>query len=135
MPLKININKGERLLLSTPGSVLIATRDTSLVFETPTKFLLERDIMPIQDADSPAKRIYFILQMMYIFEDNEQRQLQLQKHLFEFLEAAPSSEEIIDKIQKSVGDGQYFKGLKFARELINLETERINLVTQQGADH
>ena len=129
MSLKINVKSGERILIN--GSVIVnAGRDTSLVFETPTKFLLERDVMPMQEANSPAKRIYFILQMLYIFPEDKERLVLFEKLLLSFIEAAPSCLIIAKEMAKQVSQKQFFKALKMGRQLIELETERLEIWTK-----
>ncbi|MHA1538945.1 MAG: flagellar biosynthesis repressor FlbT [Alphaproteobacteria bacterium] len=129
MSLKINVKSGERILIN--GSVIVnAGRDTSLVFETPTKFLLERDVMPMQEANSPAKRIYFILQMLYIFPEDNERLVLFEKLLTSFVTAAPSGLVIAKEMAEQVSQKQFFKALKMGRKLIELEAERLEIWTK-----
>ncbi len=125
MSLKINVKSGERLLIN--GSVVVnAGRDTSLVFETPTCFLLERDVMTLEEADTPAKRIYLVLQMLYIFPEGDPSRVKIFEELLtQFVKAAPSSVEIATKIADAAKEKRFFKALKSCKDLMKLEEERL----------
>ena len=125
MSLKINVKSGERLLIN--GSVVVnAGRDTSLVFETPTRFLLERDVMTLEEADTPAKRVYLILQMLYIFPEGDPNRIKMFEELLtDFVTAAPSSADIAKEIASAAGQKQFFKALKSCKKLMDLEQERL----------
>src|SRR3546814_2137770 len=51
--------------------VLNGGEKAELVLENKARILRERDIMTEDQAKSPAKRIYFVVQMLYMFPDNE----------------------------------------------------------------
>src|SRR5580704_14778735 len=69
MPLKIDLKAGEKFIIN--GAVVTVGKDgRSLVLETSAMLLRDRDVMQAEDADSPAKRIYFHIMLMYIDPDN-----------------------------------------------------------------
>ena len=64
MGLKLSLKPGEKFVVN--GAVLVnADRRSSLVIENTASVLRERDIMQPEDANTPAKRIYFVV-MMYL---------------------------------------------------------------------
>ena len=133
MSLKINVKAGERILIN--GSVVVnAGRDTSLVFETSTRFLLEKDVMALKDANTPAARIYFVLQMLYIFPELDENRLKMFEQLVtEFVAAAPSSISIVKKIIDHAEKKEFFKSLKYCRQLMDFEKERIGDGPEQNS--
>ena len=58
MPLKINIKPGEKFIVN--GAVMVAVnKGASLILQNEATILLGKDIMQEEDANTPAKRIYF----------------------------------------------------------------------------
>jgi len=65
MPLKLSLKPGERFVLN--GAVVEnGDRRATLMLQNKASVLREKDIMQEQDADTPAKRIYFPVMMMYL---------------------------------------------------------------------
>ena len=62
--LKIELKPNERVIL---GDCVVTNADqrTRLVIEGAVPILREKDIMTLSRADSPAKRIYLAVQLMY----------------------------------------------------------------------
>ena len=65
MALKVELKPGERFIL---GDSVITNDDqrTRLFIEGDTPILREKDILRAADADTPCKRVYLIVQMMYL---------------------------------------------------------------------
>ncbi len=58
MPLKVNIKPGEKFIVN--GAVMVAgNKGASLILQNEATILLGKDIMQEEDANTPAKRIYF----------------------------------------------------------------------------
>ena len=68
MPLKVELKPGERILI---GDCVITNADqrTRLIIEGEAPILRERDILNFKTADTPAKRIYLAVQLMYTSRD------------------------------------------------------------------
>ena len=89
--------------------------------------LREKDILKEVHADSPARRIYFVVQLMYMDQENLAEHHKLYWNLVnDFIKAAPSALGLIDKINVQILGAQYYKALKFARELIKYEQSIIS---------
>ena len=73
--------------------------------------------------DSPAKRIYLAVQLMYIEEDIGLTRDQYFTLINDFLEAVPSATEIVNQINNEILTGQLYKALKAAQRLIEYEQE------------
>ena len=75
MPLKLSLKPGEKFVLN--GAVLTnGDKRTSLVIQNKACVLREKDIMQVEDADTPARRIYFPIMMMYLDPDDRRDLLQ-----------------------------------------------------------
>jgi len=122
MSLKVELKPGERLLV---GNCIITNADqrTRLFIDGKAPILREKDILTVETADSPAKRIYLAVQMMYI-EDNVER---LQEDYFslvkDIITAAPSMTPIVDEINNGILTGSLYKALKSAKRLIQYEQD------------
>ncbi len=68
MALKVELKPGERIIL---GECVITNADqrTRLVIEGQMPILREKDILTPELADTPAKRIYLAVQLMYTSRD------------------------------------------------------------------
>jgi len=124
MALKITLKPNERMII---GNTVIknGTKRTDFYIENETPILREKDIMNESDANSsPCRRIYFIVQLMYIDEKNlinyHNQYWQIVK---EVVVAAPSTVGMIDQISEKVVSRDYYQALKLAKTLIDYEQE------------
>ena len=68
MPLKLNVKPGEKFVVN--GAVMVAGgKGASLVLQNEATILLGKDIIQEDEADTPAKRIYFTILLMYLDAD------------------------------------------------------------------
>jgi flagellar biosynthesis repressor protein FlbT len=123
MALKINLKPHERLIIG--GAVISNGHSKSeFIVENTVPVLREKDILREKDADTPCKRIYFVIQLMYVDEKDL-----VEKHniywtlLKELEEAAPSTAKLIGQISEHVVNNRYYQALKLARKLIEYEEE------------
>ena len=68
MALKVELKPGEKIIL---GECVVTNHDqrTRLLIEGQVPILREKDILTPQRADTPAKRIYLAVQLMYTSTD------------------------------------------------------------------
>jgi flagellar protein FlbT len=130
MALKISLKPKERIII---GGAIVKNGNSrcDLNFENKVPLLREKEIMGKSEADTPARRIYFVIQLMYIDGDNLSLHHQSYwKLVNEFLAAAPSSLPLIDQINDLISKNSYYAGLKKAKELIEYEEEIISRVSK-----
>ena len=122
MSLKVELKPGEKLLI---GNCVVTNSDqrTRLFIDGKAPILREKDILTPETADSPAKRIYFAVQLMYIDEDVERLRKDYFKLINEIVTAAPSTTPIVDEINNEILTGELYKALKAAKKLIQYEQE------------
>lgn len=125
MALKVELKPGEKLLV---GNCIITNSDqrTRLFIDGNAPILREKDILTADTANTPAKRIYLAVQLMYIEDD-----IQIARDAYfalvnEFLAAVPSSSDIVDQINNEILTGQLYKALKASQRLIEYEQELIS---------
>jgi flagellar biosynthesis repressor protein FlbT len=123
MALKINLKPHERLIIG--GSVVSTGHSKSeLIVENNVPVLRAKDILREKDADSPCKRIYFIIQLMYVDDKDPVEKRNIYWTLVkEVMAAAPSTERLISQISENVLNDRYYQALKTAKKLIEYEQE------------
>lgn len=124
MALIIDLKPQERIII---GNALI-TNDanrTRLHIEGEAAILREKDIMKEAEANSPCKRIYLTIQLMYIAKDPKELHDIYFKQIHDIQNAAPSTATFFMVINDHILQGHYYKALKEARNLIAHEQELI----------
>ena len=91
MSLKITLKSNERLIV---GGAVVKNggKGTVLYIENTIPILREKDILGEKDANTPCKRVYFTIQLMYIDEANVPQYRSAYSELAgDILRAAPST--------------------------------------------
>lgn len=125
MALKISLKPHERLIIG--GAVITnGGGKAELLVENSVPILREKDILREQDADSPCKRIYFTIQLMYVDEKNlVEYHNAYWKLVRDLIDAAPSTLAHIDVISDHILNGRHYQALKLTQRLIEYEQEVI----------
>ena len=125
MALKVELKPGERIIL---GECVVTNHDqrTRLLIEGQVPILREKDILTPQLADTPAKRIYLAIQLMYTSKDPRAHHDVYFALVREIVEAAPSVWPHIESINNHILTGEMYKALKDAKKLIAYEEELLN---------
>jgi len=128
MALKLNLRPHERMIIG--GAVVKnGNKATDLFVENNVSILRARDILNEGEANSPCRRIYFIIQLMYIDSGNLQEYQNIYRELIqEVIKAAPSTLDLIEPLNESIILSKYYQALKLARKLIDYEEELLNHV-------
>jgi flagellar protein FlbT len=130
MPLKLSLKPGEKFVLN--GAVVQnGDRRSALLLQNKASVLREKDIMQAEDANTPSRRIYFPVMMMYLDQPNwESYQDEFVKRLSEFMGAVRNPDVLTDCVNASrcVMTREYYKALMLCRKLIEYEDERLGNV-------
>ncbi len=128
MPLKLTLKPGEQVVVN--GAVLTnGARATKLTIENPAVILRGKDIMQQDEANTPARRIYFCVQLAYLDSANVEQYLNNVNQLIgEFVAALPNAEvaKIMLPMGAELASGQFFKALKRCKRLIAYEEKRLS---------
>lgn len=127
MPLKLSLRPNEKVVLN--GAVIQnGDRRTTLLLQNKASVLREKDIMQAEDANTPARRIYFPVMMMYLsLGDMSEMYNEFAVRMTEFM-GVLSNVAILEEcvnLSREVMAGDYYKGLARCRKLIEYETERL----------
>ena len=127
MPLKLSLKPHEKFVLN--GAVVQnGDRRGVLVLQNKASVLREKDIMQPEEANSPARRVYFPVMMMYIDEAGAQRCYdEFVRRMGEFMGVIRNPDVLADcvNVSKHVLSREYYKALMICRKLIEYEDERI----------
>jgi flagellar protein FlbT len=129
MALKVELKPGERVII---GDCVVTNDDqrTRLLIEGSAPILREKDIMTAERANSPARRIYLAVQMMYTSRDPRAHHEIYFSLMRDIVQAAPSTWPHIEAINNHILTGELYKALKEAKKLITYEQELIDHATR-----
>ncbi len=97
------------------------------------RFLFGKQIMTVEQADSPARRIYFMLQTAYIGTEEERRGgLLAARELIEAFQGSTTSElarDILDRALAAASEDDCYRALKLVRRIIRHEDSVLGRVS------
>jgi len=126
MALRITLNPHEKIIIAG-ASITNGNVSTHFLIDNRVPILREKDILKEENAVSPASRIYFAIQLMYMDSGNLTEYHKLYWELVrDFLKAAPSTLKLIDGISEQIIGSRYYQALKLARKLIEREQSLIS---------
>lgn len=122
MPLKIELKPKEKIII---GDALITNDNERIKFyiEGNVPILREKFIMRQDEADTPSKRVYFIILQMYLNKDNKELQDMYLEYVKDLQSAAPSLIPEIMEVNQYIIIGDYYGALKSAGKLLKREDE------------
>ena len=122
MALQVELKPGERILL---GECVITNSGgrTRLSIQGSAPILREKDIMTKEAADTLAKRLYLVIQLMYVSHDPRENHDVYFSLMRDIMQAAPSAWSHIENINNQILTGDLYKALKQAKKLIDYEQE------------
>lgn len=125
MGLKVELKPGERFIL---GDCLVTNGDqrTRLLIEGQAPILREKDIMTSKQADTPAKRIYLVVQLMYTSRNPVVHHDTYFALMRDLVQAAPSAWPHMVEVSNHILAGEMYKALKSAKALIAYEKELLD---------
>jgi len=132
MPLKLSLRPGEKFVVN--GAVMQnGDRRAALALKNRASILREKDIMLPEDAQSPARRIYFPVMLLYLGEGVvEDVYAEFAARLAEFMGAVRDPEILAEcvGVSRDVMMAEYYRALMRCRKLITYESEKL-----ETADH
>ncbi len=126
MALKVELKPGERIIVGECVVTNVLDQRTRLLIDGTAPILREKDIMTAERADSPAKRIYLAVQLMYLARDPRAHHDIYFSLMRDIIQAAPTTWPYIESINNRILTGEMYKALKEAKRLIEYEQEVIS---------
>jgi flagellar protein FlbT len=119
----LSLRAGERIFIN--GAVLRADRKVTIELLNDATFLLENHVLQVEDATTPLRQLYFVVQAVLIDPASAERALAVFRDLHSATIAAFSNEEIIlglKNVAELVDASRPFDALKVIRSLFPLES-------------
>ncbi len=125
MALKLSLKPGEKFVIN--GAVIAnGDRRSSLIIHNKAAILRERDIMQEEEANTPARRVYFPIMLMYLDEDGYEKYYeQFVARITELMDAlqTPAVLELCVQISKDVMARNYYRAVMNCKKVIAFEEE------------
>ncbi len=133
--LVLELRQGEVMIVN--GAPIRFRCKTRLELTAKARFLFGNQIMPPEEADSPARRIYFALQTAYIGSEEERGGglVAARALIGAFKEAttSPLACEILDRALEAAEADDCYRALKVVRRVIRHEDAVLGRVTASAA--
>ncbi|MBX2806665.1 MAG: flagellar biosynthesis repressor FlbT [Hyphomicrobiales bacterium] len=138
--MRIYLRAGEKFYVN--GAVIQVDRKVSFTFLNDVTFLLENHVLQPEQADTPLKQLYFIVQMALIDPANMEKSGHLFLESYRSLIEIINDTEIEDGLklaQEQFANGRAFDALKSIRALFAIENKhnmatKAALLTEQELD-
>jgi flagellar protein FlbT len=122
--MRIFLKPGEKIFIN--GAVLQLDRKASIEFLNDVTFLLEGHVIQADEARTPLRQLYFVVQTMLIDPANAAVTFELYRHLSERLQQTLQDRQLLDGLKAadaSVAAERNFDALKILRGLFELENK------------
>jgi len=132
MALQLTLKPGERVVLA--GAVIKNGHTVAhLQIENQVTLLRQKDILTEAKATTPCKKIYLVVQLMYIGDGLTSEFAQLYWDMVrDVLVAAPSTKDLISQMSAYIVESKFYPALKVAKKLISYEEELMDHATKLG---
>jgi flagellar protein FlbT len=121
--LVLELRPGEAMIIN--GALVRFRTRSRIELLAKARFMFGKQIMAPEQADTPARRIYFALQTAYVgLAEERSRGLATAHELIVAFKAATTStlaREILDRAEAAAADDNCYLALKLARRIINHE--------------
>jgi flagellar protein FlbT len=117
LPLKFTLKPGEKVIVN--GAVIGRGEEPgSFYLFNKVKFLRGREVMKEEQADTIEKKLYLIIQLIYLFPENAAENLAIfEQILGEVLRQRPDEREKLADVARLVQSEDYYRALKLTAKL------------------
>lgn len=133
--LKISLKPNEKIYVN--GAVLKTDRKVSLEFLNDVNFLLEAHVMQPEEAITPIRQLYFIVQVMLMTPGDTASARELFRASLPLVLGCYADQRIqsaLKHVDQLVAEGQIFEALKLLRNFFDLENELVASVSAHGEE-
>lgn len=124
--LKISLKPNEKIYLN--GAVVKVDRKVTLELLNDVQFLLEGHVLQLDQASTPLRQLYFILQVMLMNPSGATQAYEMFRKSLPLMLASFDDEQIrgtLKHIDRMVGEGHVYEALKAIRSLYPLESQAL----------
>lgn len=120
--LKISLKANEKIYIN--GAVVKVDRKTSIEFLNDVQFLLENHVMLPENAATPLRQLYFIVQVILMNPDDAKEAREMFRRSLPMLLASFSNDQILaslKQVDRMVSEDHIYDALKLIRSLFPIE--------------
>lgn len=131
--MNISLRRGEKLYLN--GAVIRADRKVCIELLNDVTFLLENHVMQAQDATTPLRQLYFVIQLMLMSPGDTATAMDMCRSMLGSLNLAFADPRIVSGLAlvvRHIDGKRYFDALKAIRALFPLEQEIMSVAPERG---
>lgn len=129
MALKLHLRAQERFVVN--GAVITVLKPTTLIINNMVSMLLEKQIIHPKNAVTPARRIYYAVQCVYMAEEHERQQFlnnfETVISEYEGVTVLTPVRDMLKQIREQLAAKQYYDALKSCNALIEHEDWLLSL--------
>ena len=128
--LKISLRPGEKIYIN--GAVVKVDRKVSLELLNDVQFLLESHVLQLNEASTPLRQLYFMLQVMLMDPTGAVPAREMFRRSLPLLLASFDDPQIcstLKQVDRLVGEGHVYEALKAIRTLYPLEAQALGLAS------
>ncbi|WP_306118285.1 MULTISPECIES: flagellar biosynthesis repressor FlbT [unclassified Roseitalea] len=121
---KLFLKANEKVFIN--GAVIKVDRKVGFELLNDVDFLLEHHVMQVEDATTPLRQLYFVIQIMLMSPSEKPAALQLYRDSVKALMATFQDRAIVDELARvdaMIGEDRPFEALKLLRSLFEAEAE------------
>jgi len=117
LPLKFTLKPGEKVIVN--GAVIGRGEEPgSFYLYNKVKFLRGREVMKEEQADTPERKLYLIIQLIYLFPENAaENVVKFEQFLAEVVRQKPDNREQLEDVARLVQSEDYYRALKLTAKL------------------
>ncbi len=131
-PLRITLKAGEKIYIN--GAVMRADRKVALEFLNDVQFLLENHVLQADDATTPLRQLYFVVQTMLMAPSEDDHAGIMYRRSLPLTMACFSDERVragLKDVDRCVWEGQIYEAMKILRSLYPLEASILENAPRQ----
>ncbi len=134
MTLRISLRDGEKMIVN--GAVMRASGRVELMIENHVALLRGREVMQVEEANTPARRLYFTCMMAYIDEsgrsDHQQGVVGLLGDLMGVFRTDEARMACLE-FARLAALGDYYRALGVCRQLMTYEAAAFDRLAGEAA--
>lgn len=131
---KVSLKANERIYIN--GAVLRVDRKTSIEFLNDVNFLLENHVLQAEDATTPLRQLYFVVQVILMAPQDAASTLELYRaQIASLLDAYanPLVLSALKAIDQMVHEKKYYEAMKSIRTLFPIDDDIVAMPGGAGS--
>lgn len=133
--MRFSLKAGERIFIN--GAVLTVSQKVTLSLLNDARFLLESHVLQVNDATSPMRQLYFVVQALLINPQESVKTILAFRNLHDALALIYTDDKVKDAlrtVRELVEADRTFEALKIIRNLFEMDDNRVSRIEAATAE-